>query len=150
MERRMEQSPCGYGRNSRPFCLPGVLPGTSFRNNVRLFNFASSTYSSCNTSVYVDKIRTGFINWTPRIKGYKQATGDGSPINWGVDTTPFLQVIKTTITTSDYFNKLALLWGQEPSKTGSTVELRSENVLYIKSLGTVFPTQDDGTLLIFQ
>lgn len=90
------------------------------------------------------------MNWTPRIKGYKQATGDGSPINWGVDTTPFLQIIKATITTSDYFNKLALLWGQEPSKTSSTVELRSENVLYIKSLGTVFPTQNDENLLIFE
>ncbi|KAE9410730.1 ARM repeat-containing protein [Gymnopus androsaceus JB14] len=93
------------------------------------------------TTVYIDKIRTGFLSWTPRIKGYRQAPSE-SPIDWGVDSTPFLQVIKTTITTSDYFHKLALLWGQEPSKTGSTVELRSENVLYIKSLAKTF--EGDG------
>lgn len=59
---------------------------------------------------------------------------------WDVDAIPSLQVIKTTITTSDYYSKLLLLWGQESAKTNSTVELRSENVLYIKSLGNYHRT----------
>ncbi|KAJ3798132.1 hypothetical protein GGU11DRAFT_782291 [Lentinula aff. detonsa] len=108
---------------------------------------ASWQKPSTPETVYVDKIRTGFLKWSTQINGYKQADSEGSAISWDIDSTPFLQVIKTAITTSDYYSKLLLLWGQESAKTNSTVELRSENVLYIKSLAKTFETNGLETLL---
>ncbi|KIK71342.1 hypothetical protein GYMLUDRAFT_33493 [Collybiopsis luxurians FD-317 M1] len=98
------------------------------------------------TTVYVDKIRTGFLTWAAQVKGYKQAVSQGS-ITWSPDSTPFLQVIRDTITSSEYFSKLLLLWGQESTKTSSLIEIRSENVLYVKSLAKTFGTDGLDRLL---
>ncbi|KAJ3807112.1 hypothetical protein F5876DRAFT_90743 [Lentinula aff. lateritia] len=102
---------------------------------------------SAPETIYVDKIRTGFVNWSTQITGYRQTDNESPVMPWDVDAIPFLQVIKTTITTSDYYSKLLLLWGQESAKTNSIVELRSENVLYIKSLAKIFETDGLAKLL---
>ncbi|KAJ4476678.1 hypothetical protein J3R30DRAFT_3759946 [Lentinula aciculospora] len=108
---------------------------------------ASWQKPSTAETIYVDKIRTGFLSWSTQISGYKQADDKGSAMAWSIDSTPFLQVIKNTMITSDYYHKLLLLWGQESVKTNTKVELRSENVLYIKSLAKTFETNGLDILL---
>ncbi|KAJ3843176.1 hypothetical protein F5878DRAFT_605646 [Lentinula raphanica] len=97
-------------------------------------------------TIFFDKIRTGFLQWAPQIRGYKRVY-DGFVMPWRIESTPFLQAIRSTITTSDYYSKLLLLWGQESAKTHSTIEIRSENVSYIKSLAKTFESDGLDTLL---
>lgn len=88
-------------------------------------------------SLYVDKITTGFISWTPIIKAYK-VVGSSSGILWDPESQPCLDVIRDVITKADYFSALFGLWGQESGKSGGTVELRKDNIAYIKSLVKIF------------
>ncbi|KAF5384731.1 hypothetical protein D9757_006213 [Collybiopsis confluens] len=99
---------------------------------------ASLQEPSSETTIYVDKFRSGFLAWTPQIKGYRQSQG---AISWSPFSLPSLEVIRSSITSPDYFDKLLGLWGQESTKTNS-VDLRSENVLFIKSLVKTF--EEDG------
>jgi proteasome activator subunit 4 len=36
---------------------------------------------------------------------------------------------------TEYYSKLAMLWGQESNRNGGKTQLRSENVTFIKTLG---------------
>ncbi|KAG6910583.1 hypothetical protein DXG01_009534 [Tephrocybe rancida] len=94
-----------------------------------------------NPGLYVDKIRTGFLTWTPTIKAYR-AVQEASGIVIEPASQPCLNVIRDIITTADYYPKLLLLWSQESGKSGGTVELRKENIVFIKSLVKVF--EQDG------
>ncbi|KAG5648210.1 hypothetical protein DXG03_006165 [Asterophora parasitica] len=76
---------------------------------------------------YVDKLRTGFIGWTPTIKVYK-AVGTTSGIVWDPESQPCLNVIQS-------------------GKSGGTVELRSENISLIKRLVKIFEQDGLETLL---
>ncbi|KAF9073820.1 hypothetical protein BDP27DRAFT_1318212 [Rhodocollybia butyracea] len=107
-------------------------------SNPSLF-LASLQAPSSPETIYVDKIRTGFLSWTREIKGYNPA--NDAPIVW--EEAPFLQVIKTMIY-SDHFSKLLALWSQESTKANAVVELRSENVLYIKSIAKTFEAELDA------
>lgn len=82
---------------------------------------------------FVDKISTGFLAWTPFVIGYKPA-GDRIA-TWEPDSQPSLDSIRNIITTDDYFQKLSSLWGQESNKVGGSVDLRADNVAFIKTLG---------------
>jgi proteasome activator subunit 4 len=62
-----------------------------------------------------------------------------SGFHWDKLSEPSLVQIRGLVTAEDYFQKLSLLWSQESSKNGGNVDLRSENVLYIKSLGLWYP-----------
>lgn len=56
---------------------------------------------------------------------------------WEANSQECLRVIVENVTSNDYFKKLSLLWSQESSKTSGKLDLRSENMAYIKSLGWI-------------
>lgn len=87
-----------------------------------------------NSGHYIDKIRTGFLAWTPSIKAYS-IIKHPSDVVWEANSQECLRVIVENVTSNDYFKKLSLLWSQESSKTSGKLDLRSENMAYIKSLG---------------
>ncbi|KAG6866844.1 hypothetical protein C0991_008780 [Blastosporella zonata] len=91
--------------------------------------------------LYVDKIRTGFITWTPTIKAYR-AVQEASGIEMETESQPCLDVIRHAITNAEYYPELLVLWSQESGKSGGTVELRKENIVFIKSLVKIF--EHDG------
>ncbi|THV06075.1 hypothetical protein K435DRAFT_712109 [Dendrothele bispora CBS 962.96] len=95
-------------------------------------------YALDERTVFVDKIGTGFVAWKPVVKGYKSGTDDGPSFSHEASSVPLLQAIKSSIFDGQYFKTLLNLWSQESGKTGSPVELRSENVLYTKSLAKIF------------
>lgn len=88
--------------------------------------------------IYVDKIRTGFIAWAPTVQGYRAVTTDISAFAWEAASQPSLRVIREGVTTEKYFQDLSVLWGQESNRNGSTIDLRLENVAYIKRLAKMF------------
>lgn len=63
-------------------------------------------------------------------------TTDISAFAWEAASQPSLRVIREGVTTEKYFQDLSVLWGQESNRNGSTIDLRLENVAYIKRLGT--------------
>ncbi|KAL0072205.1 Proteasome activator BLM10 [Marasmius tenuissimus] len=85
-------------------------------------------------SVFVDKIQTGFILWKPTLKGYLPPTEE-STIKWESESSSCLQRAEELLNAEGFYEKLTGLWSQESSKANSTMELRSDNVLLIKSLG---------------
>ncbi|KAF5375146.1 hypothetical protein D9758_000062 [Tetrapyrgos nigripes] len=103
-----------------------------------VFAKAFQHYTGENTSGFVDKVRTGFLTWEPVVKGYKSGTDDSPSFVYEATSLPSLQVIKASIQNAEYFKTLSGLWSQESGKTNAAVELRSENVLYMKSLAKVF------------
>ncbi|KAH0590354.1 hypothetical protein H2248_000511 [Termitomyces sp. 'cryptogamus'] len=97
--------------------------------------------------LYVDKIRTGFLAWTSVIKAYR-AVEDSSGIQFEPESQPCLTVIRSIISNPDYYSKLLLLWSQESGKSGGTIELRKENILFIKSLVKVLEQDGLENLLV--
>lgn len=87
---------------------------------------------------YIDKIQTGFLAWTPSIKGYRPVLDHTAPTAWDPSSAASLQSIHKIVGHRDYFKQLALLWGQETSKNGGALEVRPENVAFFKSLAKVF------------
>ncbi|KAF7306621.1 hypothetical protein MIND_00453500 [Mycena indigotica] len=91
-------------------------------------------------SLYVDKIQTGFVLWKAGVKGYAPVTGDAKAVTWEKDSQSTLQAVGDLIS-AEYFQQLALLWSQESQKAG--VDLRADNVAFIKTLAKIF----EGTIL---
>lgn len=87
-----------------------------------------------NSGPYIDKIPTGFLTWTPSIKAY-EAVGNAPPVSWDATSESSLRIVGKVLTKDDYFKKLSVLWSQESGKSGGTIDLRKDNVAYIKSLG---------------
>jgi hypothetical protein len=56
-------------------------------------------------------------------------------IAWEPNSIAILRAIREVVMKDGYFVNLSSLWGQEASGNGGRVELRSENVSFIKSLG---------------
>jgi proteasome activator subunit 4 len=100
-----------------------------------------------NSGYYIDKIRTGFLAWTPSVKAYK-VVGQTSGLSWEASSQQCLRVIAENVTRNDYFKRLSLLWSQESSKTSGRIELRSENMAYIKSLGPNYHIDVRYTLIL--
>ncbi|KAJ7456643.1 hypothetical protein FB451DRAFT_1276697 [Mycena latifolia] len=88
-------------------------------------------------AAYVDKINTGFLLWSPSVKGYKPV-GDTSSVSWEAPSQPSLRAISELMLKDNYFQKLAALWSQESGKSGGNVDLRGDNVAYIKTLAKMF------------
>jgi proteasome activator subunit 4 len=86
-------------------------------------------------AAYVDKINTGFLLWSPSVKGYAPVKGDISAVSWEAPSQPSLGALREMMLKDEYFQKLAALWSQESGKSGGTVDLRGDNVAYIKTLG---------------
>ncbi|KDQ54780.1 hypothetical protein JAAARDRAFT_134622 [Jaapia argillacea MUCL 33604] len=86
---------------------------------------------------YVDKISTGFISWTPDLKGYQPAPDRTSPFIWDGDSQAALSVILLGMN-DDYFSKLALLWSQESNRSGGATDVRQDNCVFIKTLAKMY------------
>jgi proteasome activator subunit 4 len=84
-------------------------------------------------SVFVDKMPTGFIAWTPTIEVYTQVS-EGNRPEWEAASLPTLEAIESVITSDGYCHRMLQLWSQESSRAGSTAELRSDHSTFIKSL----------------
>ncbi|KAJ8084329.1 Proteasome activator BLM10 [Marasmius tenuissimus] len=87
--------------------------------------------------VFVDKIQTGFILWKPTLKGYLPPTEERT-VKWESESSSCLQRAEELLNAEGFYEKLTGLWSQESSKANSTMELRSDNVLLIKSLAKMF------------
>lgn len=98
-----------------------------------LFCFAEilkNTFARC----YLDRIPTGFLTWSPSIKGYMPVPNDESPLSWEPESLPCLDVIREGINEEGYIDQLAILWSQESGKSSNTLDVRSENPLFFKYL----------------
>lgn len=83
----------------------------------------------------VDKFETGFLLWTPTVKGYQAVPAGPSAFIWEEPSRPILQAMSEVMNKDNFFTALALLWGQESMKNSTTPELRAENVTFMKSIG---------------
>ncbi|KAJ7225864.1 hypothetical protein GGX14DRAFT_422660 [Mycena pura] len=97
-----------------------------------------SPVDDTDQAAYVDKIDTGFLLWSPYVKGYEPVRGDTSAVSWDLSSQPSLRALGETLHKDNYFQKLAALWSQESVKSGSNVELRGDNVVFIKILAKLF------------
>ena len=84
---------------------------------------------------YVHKLGTGFLVWSKTVKAYRPVGSGDSPFTWEEASQPALQAMKEFVTSKTFFSQLAVLFGQESSKNPTTLKLRTENVVFIKSLG---------------
>ncbi|KAH7927359.1 hypothetical protein BV22DRAFT_1031842 [Leucogyrophana mollusca] len=87
--------------------------------------------------IYVDKLPTGFLTWTPSIKCYSSTTQSSPAIIWEQDSQAALQAIGD-FASREYYTQLALLWSEESNKSSVAAELRRDNVAFIKSLAKIF------------
>lgn len=81
----------------------------------------------------MDKVPTGFLAWTGTLKSYAPAAEDETPFTWEHDSIPCLEVVQVALGT-EFYSKLALLWGQESNKNSGTIDLRTDNVAFMKTL----------------
>lgn len=103
-------------------------------------------FVSCRNSLkkfarcYLDKIPTGFLTWSPSIKGYKPVLDGEGYFSWDPESLPCLNAIREGIRKEGYTNKLTTLWSQESSKDGKDgtttyiLDVRSDNPLFFKYL----------------
>ncbi|TFK41322.1 hypothetical protein BDQ12DRAFT_768249 [Crucibulum laeve] len=97
---------------------------------------------------YIDKIETGFLSWTRSIKAYRPPVEGSPPIIWETQSHPCLQACYDVISKEDYIKNLAILWSQESNKGGS-IDMRPENVVFIKRLAKIFETHSaEATLTV--
>ena len=92
-----------------------------------------------NSNYYVDKIDTGFLAWTSVIKAYVVPNNATSlPSVWERDSRPALTSMDELLSEETYLPTLAMLWSQETDArlgANADLELRLDNVLFVKSLG---------------
>ncbi|CAL1696390.1 unnamed protein product [Somion occarium] len=91
-----------------------------------------------NNALYIDKLDTGFLAWVPTIKAYRPVTSEQSPIQWEHASLALLQAMSEVFNTGNYFSKLALLLGQESGRNPSNLELRADNIVFMKSISKMF------------
>ena len=84
---------------------------------------------------YVDKLDTGFLLWTPTIKAYRRVPSGPSALVWEQASQPSLEAMRSVMAATDFFDQLASLLAQESSKNPTTLKLRPENVVFVKSIG---------------
>ncbi|KAF7310620.1 hypothetical protein HMN09_00604800 [Mycena chlorophos] len=96
---------------------------------------------SSTEQAYVDKLNTGFILWNSSVKGYAPPSATPA-VSWEAVSLPSLQAIGGVVSSAEYVEKLSVLWSQESTKSGN-VELRADNVMYMKTLAKIF---DAGVL----
>lgn len=87
------------------------------------------------STYFVDKIPGGFLAWAPDVKVYTLPPIDKPAISWEDGSQASLAAVLQVVNGDDFFNQIALLWGQESNKKSGDVELRNDNVTFIRSLG---------------
>lgn len=93
-----------------------------------------SEYTNTQTSILVDWIDfTGFITWTPDIKGYMMPPDNGS-LSWDPTSSGALEIVAQTVRVASFWEKLGLLYSQESSRGNSSIEVRVDNVDFVKTL----------------
>ncbi|KAF9270517.1 hypothetical protein L218DRAFT_889040 [Marasmius fiardii PR-910] len=110
--------------------LAGPIDGSTAKLYLESGNFFEQNSVS---TFLIDKVQSGFVAWKSSLKGYKVPTEE-SLIQWEPDSLSSLQKMKAVFGNGDFFDKLAVLWSQESTKANATMELRSDNVLFIKGL----------------
>lgn len=85
--------------------------------------------------IYFDKLTTGFVAWGTSIKGYRSAPSNESALKWERPSEPALRALNEAMDGTSYFTQLASLLGQESTKNPTTLELRAEHVIFMKSIG---------------
>ncbi|KAG8934508.1 hypothetical protein FRC01_002240 [Tulasnella sp. 417] len=92
--------------------------------------------------IFVDKEHQGFFTWSNLAKGYRPPPRTGSVLVWASDTQPSLQAIRSVID-QQWIQKFIILNSQEGAKaaTASSVDLRLENVIFLKSLFKTFEAE---------
>lgn len=87
----------------------------------------------------MDKLNTGFIAWSPSVKGYRIATED-APLSsaWEESSRPALSAIDAVLRDDAYFSSLISLWSQEAESKKAELDLRPDNVVYVKTLAKTF------------
>lgn len=60
--------------------------------------------------------------------------GDNA-LSWEARSLDALAAIKEGVRKEGYIEQLSVLWGQESSKEGGSLDFRSDNVLFFKFLG---------------
>ncbi|TFK76811.1 hypothetical protein BDN72DRAFT_829977 [Pluteus cervinus] len=92
---------------------------------------------SSDNVLYVDKTRTGFLAWTPSVKAYRPSQPE-STTAWDPTSQECIQSMTHIVEGEQFFRNLALLWSQETSKNGGIIDLRLDNVAFVKSLAKTF------------
>lgn len=84
---------------------------------------------------FVDKEDQGFLTWAKTVRGYKAPPESKSAFTWDPRSRGSLAAIGDAIT-SRWLTKFITHLSQEGAKAGTTssVDLRLENILFIKSL----------------
>lgn len=96
---------------------------------------AATSLTATLCRYYYDKINTGFLTWTKKIKGYLPVNNGDQPLSWEAESLPCLTAIQDAVTKEGYIKTLSTLWSQESGKEGSNLEFRSDNALFFKYLG---------------
>ncbi|CAE6462385.1 unnamed protein product [Rhizoctonia solani] len=98
---------------------------------------APCTYGD-QSAVFVDWVEnTGFITWTPSIKAYTMPPDDNT-LAWDPTSINALRIIEATINTTQFWGKLVQLYSQESARGNASIELRDDNIDFIKSLFKMF------------
>ncbi|TFK23084.1 ARM repeat-containing protein [Coprinopsis marcescibilis] len=96
-----------------------------------------SPVTSSSSEFFIDKIPTGFLSWAKTLVVYNLP--DNVPnFEWDAASSEALETIRAMVSEPEYFNQLAGLWCQESEKNLSSLDLRADNVFYIKSLIKIF------------
>ncbi|KAF6766226.1 hypothetical protein DFP72DRAFT_838774 [Ephemerocybe angulata] len=95
---------------------------------------------------FVDKVNTGFLTWGKTIDVYRPATEPS--IQWESLSAPVLAAIFEVISRETYFKDLTVLWGQEPTKSSSTISIRSEYYKLIKYMAKIYGAGEWVTRLL--
>ncbi|KAH9487094.1 Proteasome activator complex subunit 4 [Psilocybe cubensis] len=98
----------------------------------------SLQYPAQDNGFYLDKINTGFLTWTPTVKGYKVVNDKDGDLSWEASSLAALNAIKEGVRKEGYIEQLSILWGQESSKEGGSLDFRADNVLFFKYLAKIF------------
>ncbi|QRW00399.1 proteasome activator complex subunit 4 [Ceratobasidium sp. AG-Ba] len=110
-----------------------IRDGTEFLGSLQ----QQSSYGE-RSATFVDWIEfTGFVAWMPSIKGYAMPS-DSTPFIWDPASLEALSIVKGAVSNSPFWEKLALLYSQESSRGNSTIELRMDNVDFVKTLFKMF------------
>ncbi|KAF8887975.1 hypothetical protein CPB84DRAFT_1684385 [Gymnopilus junonius] len=87
---------------------------------------------------YYDKINTGFLTWTKKIKAYTPVDDGDQPLSWETESLPCLTAIQAVISKAGYIETLSTLWSEESGKEGSNLDFRSDNALFFKYITKIF------------
>ncbi|KAI0322307.1 hypothetical protein OF83DRAFT_1161297 [Amylostereum chailletii] len=98
---------------------------------------------------FLDKAASGFLTWAPTTKVYLPVPSGNPPFVWEIASQPTLQIIIDMVTHGDYLEKLVALWGQESSKDATKLDLRNDNVIFVKSIAKILQGSGIENILAF-